>query len=178
VKNNARIRWTSSALCFRMRILTASLQADLKQTIIDLDFADDLPNEDREGKYKRHYRFLRSLREDTLLIVDNFNATEAQDPLLDVVMKYRCRILFTTRSRYDNRTAMEIVELNPDILCELMMKYAKTAFYGDYDFLLLCDSESDIDGLIDEFNEEQTAQRAKLQRQPKSIQRRTQNQER
>ncbi len=91
--------------------------------IIDPDFADDLPNEDREGKYKRHNRFLRSLREDTLIIVDNFNATEAQDPILDVVMKYRCRILFTTRSRYDNRTAMEIVELNPDILCKLMMKF-------------------------------------------------------
>ncbi len=165
---------------------------------------------------------MRSLREDTLIIVGNFNATEA--PLLDVVMKYRCRILFTTRSRYDNRTAMEIVELNPDILCELMMKffpkgekrialqeykafkaqsadmntvetmqerlsirptyrqdmikYAKTAFYGDYDFLLLCVSESDINGLLDEYAEEQTAQRAKLQRQPKSIHRNTQNQAR
>jgi chromosomal replication initiation ATPase DnaA len=96
---------------------------DLKQTIIDLDFADDLPNEDREAKFKRHNRFLRSLREDTLIIVDNFNAVEAQDPLLDVIMKYRCRILFTTRSRYDNQTAMEVVELKPDTLCELIIRF-------------------------------------------------------
>ncbi len=104
-------------------IIYINYLGDLKQTIIDLDFADDLPNEDREAKFKRHNRFLRSLREDTLIIVDNFNAVEAQDPLLDVVMKYRCRILFTTRSRYDNRTAMEIVELKPDTLCELIIRF-------------------------------------------------------
>ncbi len=38
-------------------------------------------------------------------------------------MKYRCRILFTTRSRYDNRTAMEIVEQKPDTLCELIIRF-------------------------------------------------------
>ena len=59
-----------------------------------------------------------------------------------------------------------------------MIKYAKTAFYCDFDSLLLCDCESDINGLLDEFEEEQTAQRAKLQRQPKPIQRTTQNQAR
>ena len=63
---------------------------------------------------------------------------------------------------------MEIVELNPDILCELMMKFfpkgEKTDFYSNYDVLLLCDSEGDIDRLLDEFNEEKTTQRAKLQR--------------
>lgn len=61
---------------------------------------------------------------------------------------------------------------------QAMIKYAKTAFYGDYDSLLLCDCESDIKGLLDEFKEEQTAQRAKLRRQPKPIQRTTQNQAR
>jgi chromosome segregation ATPase len=61
---------------------------------------------------------------------------------------------------------------------QAMIKYAKTAFYGDYDSLLLCDCESDINGLLDEFNEEQNAQRAKLQRHPKPIQRTTQNQAR
>ncbi len=79
-------------------------------------------------------------------------------------------------------TVMDTVEIMKERLSirpayrQDMIKYAKTAFYGDYDFLLLCDSESDIDGLLDEFNEEQTAQRAKLQRQPKPIQRSTQNQ--
>ena len=44
------------------------------------------------------FRVLRTLKEDTLFIIDNFNTTASQDGLLSVVMKYRCRILFTTRS--------------------------------------------------------------------------------
>lgn len=48
---------------------------DLRQNIIDMDFADDLPEESDEARFKRHNRFLRSLKEDTLLIVDNFHMT-------------------------------------------------------------------------------------------------------
>ena len=40
-----------------------------------LDFADDMPDESDDTRFKWHNRFLRSLREDTLLIMDNFNAT-------------------------------------------------------------------------------------------------------
>lgn len=45
-----------------------------------------------------------------LLIVDHFNAIAAQDDSLDVALKYRCRILFTTRSRYEHQTCLEIGE--------------------------------------------------------------------
>lgn len=54
------------------------------------DFADDMPDESDDPRFKRHNRFLRSLREDTLLIMDNFNATASQDQFLDVMLKYRC----------------------------------------------------------------------------------------
>ena len=83
-----------------------------------LDFADDMPDESDDTQFKRHNRFLRSLREDTLLIVDNFNVTASQDQFLDVMLKYRCRILFTTRSRYENHISLEVGELNPDTLLE------------------------------------------------------------
>lgn len=33
---------------------------------------------------------LRSLKDDTLLIIDNFNVTATQDSFLSVVLKYRC----------------------------------------------------------------------------------------
>lgn len=56
-----------------------------------------------------------------------------------------------------------------------MIKYAKTAFYCDFDSLLLCDCESDIIDLLDEFEEEQTAQSARTRRQPKQTQRTAQN---
>ena len=86
-----------------------------------MDFADDLTNDDGEERFRKHNRFLRSLKEDTLLIVDNFNATATQDGLLSVVMKYRCRILFTTRSRFDNYTSMNLEEIsNTEALLKLM----------------------------------------------------------
>lgn len=80
--------------------------------MIDLDFADDRSDESDGARFKRHNRFLHSLREDTLLIVDNFDATASQDPFLDVVLKYRCRILFTIRSRYENHISLKVGELN------------------------------------------------------------------
>ncbi len=94
---------------------------DLKQDIINMDFADDLPEENIEERFRKHNRFLRTLKEDTLLIIDNFNTTAAQENLLPVLMKYRCRILFTTRSRFDNDISMNLEEISDtEILLELM----------------------------------------------------------
>ena len=92
-------------------ILYLAYTGDLKQDIIDMDFADDLPNDDDEERFRKHNRFLRTLKEDTLLIIDNFNVTATQDSLLSVVMKYRCRVLFTTRSRFNNYTSMTLEEI-------------------------------------------------------------------
>lgn len=104
-------------------IIYVNYPGDLKQAVTNLDFADDMPGEIEDSRFKRHNRFLRSLREDTLLIVDNFNVTAAQDPFLDVMLKYRCRILFTTRSRYDNHICLEVGELSPENLLELAGKF-------------------------------------------------------
>ena len=88
-------------------VIYVNYPSDLKLVVIDLDFADDMPDESKDSRFKRHNRFLRSLREDTLLIVDNFNVTASQDQFLDVMLEYRCRILFTTRSRYENHISLE-----------------------------------------------------------------------
>ena len=104
-------------------ILYMNYVGDLKQNITDMDFADDLPDETDEARFKRHNRFLRSLKEDTLLIVDNFNVTTGRDDFLDVMLKYRCRILFTTRSRYESHISLELTELSQDKLLELMGKF-------------------------------------------------------
>lgn len=92
-------------------ILYLTYSGDLMQDIADMDFADDLPNDSEQERFRKHNRFLRTLKEDTLFIVDNFNTTASQDSTLSVVMKYRCRMLFTTRSRFDNYTSMEVAEI-------------------------------------------------------------------
>ena len=99
-------------------ILYLTYSGDLRQDIIDLDFVDDLPEEDR---FRKHNRFLRSLKEDTLLIIDNFNTTAGKDAFFSVLLKYRCRILFTTRSRFDNYASFNLGEISdPDALLSLM----------------------------------------------------------
>ena len=99
----------------------------LKQDIADMDFADDIIEEDEERRFCRHNRFLSRLNEDTLIIIDNFNTTATEDTFLHEILKYRCKILFTTRSRFDNYTSMELEEItDKNVLLELM-----GAFYSN-----------------------------------------------
>ena len=77
-------------------ILYVEYTGNLHQDITDMDFIDDLPESTEQERFQRHNRFLRSLKSDTLLIIDNFNVTATQDSFLSVVLKYRCQILFTT----------------------------------------------------------------------------------
>lgn len=60
-----------------------------------------MPEDSEEERFRKHNRLIRSLKDDTLLIIDNFNVTATQDSFLSVMLKYRCRILFTTRSKFD-----------------------------------------------------------------------------
>ena len=102
-------------------ILYLTYSGDLRQDIIDLDFVDDLPEDTEEDRFRKHNRFLRSLKEDTLLIIDNFNTTAGKDAFFSVLLKYRCRILFTTRSRSDNYASFNLGEISdPDALLSLM----------------------------------------------------------
>ena len=73
-----------------------------------MDFIDDLPESTEQERFQRHNRFLRSLKSDTLLIIDNFNVTATQDSFLSVVLKYRCQILFTTRSNLNEYCTFQL----------------------------------------------------------------------
>lgn len=108
-------------------ILYLMYSGDLRQDIIDLDFTDDLEEDTEEDRFRKHNRFLRTLKEDTLLIIDNFNTTATGDSFLSVVLKYRCRILFTTRSLFNNYTSMDLEEISDsEALLSLM-----GCFYSD-----------------------------------------------
>lgn len=100
----------------------------LREDITRMDFVDDLPDDTDEVRYQRHARFLRTLKEDTLLIVDNFNATAAEDDLLAEVMAYRCKVLFTTRCRFDEYPMLELREINDkQTLLHLMSNFYSEA---------------------------------------------------
>ena len=108
-------------------ILYVEYTGDLHQSVTDMDFTDDLPEDSEEERFRKHNRFLRSLKDDTLLIIDNFNVTSTQDSFLSVVLKYRCRILFTTRSKFDGHCILQLKEIRePSCLFQLT-----SAFYSE-----------------------------------------------
>lgn len=92
-------------------ILYMEYTGNLHQDIADMDFIDDPPEISEQERFQRHNRFLRSLKSDTLLIIDNFNATSTQDSCLSVVLKYRCRVLFTTRSQLSEYCSFQLKEM-------------------------------------------------------------------
>ena len=101
---------------------------NLREDITRMDFVDDLPDDTDEVRYQRHARFLRTLKEDTLLIVDNFNVSAGEDDLLAEVMAYRCKVLFTTRCRFDEYPMLELSEIiDKQTLLHLMSNFYSEA---------------------------------------------------
>ena len=114
-------------------ILYFYYDTDLKNLITDIDFSDDRPEDTDGEKFKRHNRYLRSLKEDTLIVIDNFDTTASDEELLDVVMKYKCKVIFTTRSNFDCGYTYSLNEIsNIDSLFELFGKlYSDTDKHRD-----------------------------------------------
>ena len=102
-------------------IIYITYSGSLKDNIIDLDFADDYnESESAKDRFRRHHRFLKALKKDSLIIIDNFNTVAADDELLSVVLDYSCCVLFTTRSRFDDYTTYTVKEMPDDDLLSLM----------------------------------------------------------
>ena len=97
-------------------ILYVNSCGDLQKDLTDMDFADDRPGEDEEKRFRNHTRFLKSMREDTLLVVDNYNTPANKDDFLDTLLRYRCKVLFTTRCHYEDQNCMEVEELSEEEL--------------------------------------------------------------
>lgn len=110
-------------------ILYFQYNGNLLKMIADMDFADDNSGDDETERFRKHNRFLRSLKDDTLIIIDNFNTTASKETKLDILMKYNCRVIFTTRSAFEVGTAFELTEISDiDTLVSLAGK-----FYSDLD---------------------------------------------
>ncbi len=105
-------------------ILYFQYGGSLQKMIADMDFADDNSGDDETERFRKHNRFLRSLKDDTLIIVDNFNTTASKETKLDILMKYNCRVIFTTRSSFEIGTTFKLTEISDiDILVSLAEKF-------------------------------------------------------
>ena len=85
---------------------------DLRKDIADLPFTEDLPEDSLAVRLERHHRYLKSLKGDTLLIIDNFDVLEEDEPFFSEILKYSCRILLTTRFLWEDYPTLVLNELD------------------------------------------------------------------
>lgn len=78
-------------------ILFLDYSGSLYEMIADLDFVDDTDGLTEKERFRKHFRFLKSLKEDTLLVIDNFDTTASTESLLSQFCDLKCKVIFTTR---------------------------------------------------------------------------------
>ena len=103
-------------------ILYFNYHSSLKKSITDMDFAGDNLSDDEHTRFTKHIRFLKSLRSDSLIIIDNFNT--ANDGFLSTLINYGCKMIFTTRSNIDCGyiLSLDVIKNSEDIY-QLVSKY-------------------------------------------------------
>lgn len=103
-------------------ILYFNYHGSLKESITDMDFVGDNITDNEQIRFTKHIRFLKSLRSDSLIVIDNFN--NANDSFLSTLTNYGCKMIFTTRSNIDCGYifSLDVIE-NPEDLYQLVSKY-------------------------------------------------------
>lgn len=105
-------------------IIYLMYSGDLRRDIADMYFADDLPSDTDESRFNRHDRFLRTLKEDSLLIIDNFNVESIKEHFPIFLHHYRCRIILTTRNHWPGQRSLHIDRIaNDETLFQLMVQF-------------------------------------------------------
>ena len=103
-------------------ILYFNYHVSLKEMITDMDFAGDNLSDNEHIRFTKHIRFLKSMRSDSLIIIDNFNT--ANDSFLSTLINYGCKMIFTTRSNIDCGYIFSLDVIgNPEDLYQLVSKY-------------------------------------------------------
>ncbi|MCR4705216.1 MAG: tetratricopeptide repeat protein, partial [Lachnospiraceae bacterium] len=97
---------------------------DLKRMIASMKMEDDPADADEGALFSRHYAFLQRCREDTLIILDNFDVYPEYDPFFRELSENSFRLLVTTRCHLPRRNTLTIDELDADhalfpLFCEL-----------------------------------------------------------
>lgn len=103
-------------------VLYCNYHGSLKENITNMDFAGDNLSDDEHTRFTKHIRLLKSLRSDSLIIIDNFNT--ANDSFLSTLINYGCKMIFTTRSNIDCGYTFNLdVISDVDKLYQLVSKY-------------------------------------------------------
>ena len=97
-------------------ILYMTYSGSLKSTIASLDFHDDKSRDSVDTRFNRHNIFLKHLKNDSLIIIDNFDIMPDMDENLEEILSYNCKIIFTTRNHFDDYNLFELSEMDTNTL--------------------------------------------------------------
>ena len=95
-------------------ILFLNFRSSLAETITAPVFAGDGGLMTVSDRYSNHLRLLKTLSYSTLIIIDGFDTVAAEEPELAEIMRLRCRVLFTTRSSFENSAVLNLEELSEE----------------------------------------------------------------
>lgn len=97
-------------------ILYMTYSGSLKSTIASLDFHDDKSRDSVDTRFYRHNIFLKHLKNDSLIIINNFDIMPDMDDHLEEILSYNCKIIFTTRNHFDDYNLFELSEMDTNTL--------------------------------------------------------------
>ena len=101
---------------------------DLKKSIAGMGFDDDTSEMTEAMLFDRHYKTLKKLRHDSLIILDNFNVLPKDDSFFREFEQNDFQLLITTRCRPTQYPIMELKELDTDTeLPELFYRLCPSA---------------------------------------------------
>lgn len=101
---------------------------DLRKNVIQMDFADDTADMSEDELFQRHYDILKKLRDDSLIILDNFNVLPKDDAFFKELEQNRFQLLITTRCTLSRYPMLVLKELDCDKeLTELFYKLCPSA---------------------------------------------------
>lgn len=90
------------------------------------DMIEQIPiDDDNKNLFGTRNKLLRRLGKDTLIIIDGLNIRESElssTPEYLVIKKYKCNMIFTSRSKFDNECTYELNEISADILHSFVCK--------------------------------------------------------
>lgn len=101
---------------------------DLKKNIAGMEFDGDTSEMTEETLFDRHYKILKKLHHDSLIILDNFNVLPKDDSFFREFEQNDFQLLITTRCRPTQYPIMELKELDTDTeLPELFYRLCPSA---------------------------------------------------
>lgn len=95
-----------------INIIYIYYSGNLKNDISKLIFSQDHADATAEELFSSHYSVLQKLKNDSLIIIDNFNKMPKDEPLLRELLKYDFQLIITSRCKITGYSSVEITTLD------------------------------------------------------------------